>query len=116
MIFFSSYKFHNFALQMLVVGPLFQITPFLIQFLAHPFPIFALSFSISGIGTVFQVGIVYIHKDLQIASNNAPFDSFQDASANGFIATLQRDSEYKMGCIHAAYGNTLYAINTNIIS
>ena len=71
-LFFLS-KFHNFALQMLVVGPLFQITAFLIQFLALPFPIFALSFSISGIGTVFQVGIVYIHKDLQIASDNVLF-------------------------------------------
>ena len=60
-------------IQMLVVGPLFQITAFLIQFLALPFPIFALSFSISGIGTVFQVGIVYIRKDLQIASNNVLF-------------------------------------------
>ena len=50
---------------MLVVGPLFQITAFLIQFLALPFPFFALSYSISGIGTVFQVGIAYIPKELQ---------------------------------------------------
>ena len=32
----------------------------------------------------------------------------QDASANGFIATLQKDSEYKMGFIHAAYGEYNY--------
>ena len=50
---FLSFKFALF--QMLVVGPLFQITAFLIQFLELPFPIFALSYSISGIGTVFQV-------------------------------------------------------------
>ena len=56
-LFFS--KFHNFALQMLVVGPLFQITALLIQFLAPPLPIFALSYAIGGIGTVFLVGIVY---------------------------------------------------------
>ena len=42
---------------MLVVGPLFQIVAFLVQFLALPFPIFALSFALGGIGIVFQVGI-----------------------------------------------------------
>ena len=31
-------------------------------------------------------------------------DRFQDACANGFIATLSKDSEYKMSMIHAAYG------------
>jgi len=67
--------------KMLVVGPLFQIAAFLIQYLELPFPLFVLSSALSGIGTVFQ-----------------------DASANGFIATLQHDSEYKMGFIHAAYG------------
>ena len=44
---------------MLVVGPLFQIAAFLIQYLELPFPIFALSFGIGGIGRVFQVGIIY---------------------------------------------------------
>ena len=53
---------------MLVLGPLFQITTFLIQFLALPFPAFTLSFAIGGIGTVFQVGIIYIHKELQAMS------------------------------------------------
>jgi len=66
---------------MLVVGPLFQIAAFLLQFLHLPFPIFALSFGLGGIGMVFQ-----------------------DASANGFIATLQKGSEYKLGFIQAAYG------------
>ena len=59
---------------MLVVGPLLHIPAFLIQFLALPFPIFAFSYSISGIGSVFQVGIVYIHKEF--ASNNVSFGSF----------------------------------------
>ena len=45
---------------MLVVGPLFQIAAFLIQFLELPFPIFALSFGLGGIGRVFQVGITCI--------------------------------------------------------
>ena len=42
---------------MLVVGPLFQIAAFLIQYLELPFPIFALSFGLGGIGVVFQVRI-----------------------------------------------------------
>ena len=47
--------------QMLVVGPLFQIAAFLVQFLALPFPAFALSFVLGGIGLVFQVGgIIYL--------------------------------------------------------
>ena len=53
---------------MLVVGPLFQITAFLFQFLALPFPLFALSFAINSIGAVFQVGIVYIYK--RVVRNN----------------------------------------------
>jgi hypothetical protein len=46
--------------QMLVIGPLFQIAAFLVQFLALPFPAFALSFVLGGIGMVFQVSIIYI--------------------------------------------------------
>jgi hypothetical protein len=49
--------------QMLVVGALFQIAAFLVQFLALPFPAFALSFTLGGIGIVFQVGIIY--KEIQ---------------------------------------------------
>ena len=44
---------------MLVVGPLLQIAAFLVQFLHLPFPIFALSFGLGGIGRVFQVSIIY---------------------------------------------------------
>ena len=47
-------------LQMLVVGPLFHIAAYLVQFLALPFPAFALSFLLGGIGMVFQVGIRYV--------------------------------------------------------
>jgi hypothetical protein len=46
--------------KMLVVGPLFQIAAFLAQFLALPFPAFALSFALGGIGLVFQVCIIYL--------------------------------------------------------
>ena len=56
---------NSMSLQILVVGPLFQITALLIQFLAPPLPIFALSYAIGGIGTVFLVGIVYNHEELQ---------------------------------------------------
>ena len=48
--------------QMLLVGPLFQIAAFLVQLLALPFPTFALSFALCGIGLVFQVGI---YKEVQ---------------------------------------------------
>ena len=36
--------------------------------------------------------------------------SFQDACANGFIATLSKDSEFKMSMIHAAYGTTSFLV------
>jgi len=45
------------------------------------FPLFVTSFFFGGVGMVLQ-----------------------DACGNGFIATLSKDSEYKMGMIHAAYG------------
>ena len=47
-------------LQMLVLGPLFQMAAYLVQFLALPFSAFALSFALGGIGMVFQVSIRFI--------------------------------------------------------
>ena len=47
-------------LQMLVLGPLFQILALLVQFLALPFPAFALSYVLGGIGMAFQVSIIYL--------------------------------------------------------
>jgi hypothetical protein len=75
---------------MLVVGPLFQITVFLVQFLELPFPIFALSV---GLGGIFRVGIVYIltRMHLRMASSRL----------------FKRGTEYKMSIIHAAYGNVI---------
>ena len=62
---------------MLVVGPLFQIAAFHIQFFALPFPVFALSFSLCGIGTVFQVSKIYLYRIIAgNNNNNVPFDSF----------------------------------------
>lgn len=60
-----------------MVGALFQTAAFLVQFLALPFkfPAFALSFALAGIGNVFQVNIIYEHKEVR-ATDNIPFDSF----------------------------------------
>jgi hypothetical protein len=50
---------------MLVVGPLFQIAAFLIQFLAQflalPFPAFALSFVLGGIGNGNIILLIILH-------------------------------------------------------
>ena len=59
---------------------LFQIAAFLIQFLS--LPAFGIYFTLSGIGMVYQVSVIYIKR---ISSDNN-----QDASTNGFIATLLR--------------------------
>ena len=48
-------------LQILVVGCLLQSAAFFVQFLALPFPAFALSFVLGGIGMVLQVGIIFIY-------------------------------------------------------
>jgi hypothetical protein len=58
MILFFNEVYVKFSLQMLVIAPLFQIAAFIVQFLALPFPAFALSYSVGGIGLVFQVGII----------------------------------------------------------
>jgi len=67
--------------KMLVVGALFQVVAFIFESLAPPFPAFALSFALAGMGSIFQ-----------------------SASAYSFIATLQTDSDYKQGYMQAAYG------------
>jgi hypothetical protein len=66
---------------MLVFGALIQIVAFFFEFLAPSFPAFALSFTLAGMGNIFQA-----------------------ASANSFVATLQTDSDYKQGYVQAAYG------------
>ena len=49
-----------------MVGALVQIVAFVLEFLAPPFPAFALSFSLAGMGNVFQVNIKYTRKELQL--------------------------------------------------
>ena len=58
-------------------GALFQTAAFFVQFLALPFkfPAFALSFTLAGVGNVFQVNIIYVHKKVR-ATDNIPSYSF----------------------------------------
>ena len=51
-----------------VVGPLFTIAAFLVQFLALPYPAFALYFFLRKIGMVFQASY-------KTTDENIPFDS-----------------------------------------
>jgi hypothetical protein len=57
---------------MLVVGSLFQMAAFFVQFLELSFPLFVLSFSLGGIGMAFQVGITHENK-VGISTNNTSF-------------------------------------------
>ena len=51
---------------MLVAGALFHAAASLVQSLPFKFPAFVLSFSLVGIGNVFQVNIIYVHKGVQL--------------------------------------------------
>ncbi|KAF5322629.1 hypothetical protein D9619_002070 [Psilocybe cf. subviscida] len=67
--------------KMLLVSSVLWMVSFCMQSLALPYPLFVLSFAISGMGT-----------------------ALADSLANGFVALLQRDGDKKMGLLHAAYG------------
>ncbi|KAJ7778300.1 MFS general substrate transporter [Mycena metata] len=67
--------------KMIFLGSLCQIAAYAMQAPAPPFPVFVLSFVINGVGV-----------------------AIQDAQANGYIASLRRNSETKMGLLHGAYG------------
>ena len=43
-----------------------EILAFSIEFFAPPFPAFALSFTLAGMGNIFQVNNICIHKELQL--------------------------------------------------
>ena len=81
---------------MLVVGPLFQITAFLIQFLELPFPIFALSYSISGIGTVFQVSIKKLNICVKNCKSNNASSNFDFVLLGCIREWLHRDSSKRL--------------------
>ena len=57
---------------MLVVGSLFQMAAFFVQFLKLSFPLFVLSFSLGGIGMAFQVGITH-ENTVGISTDNMSF-------------------------------------------
>lgn len=55
-----------------------------IQASAPPFPLFAIAYAINGFG-----------------------GSFEDAQANGFVASYKVNAAAKMGILHAAYGKAI---------
>ncbi|KAJ7784336.1 MFS general substrate transporter, partial [Mycena metata] len=67
--------------KMIFLGSLCQIAAYVMLAPASPFPVFVLSFVINGVGV-----------------------AIQDAQANGYIASLRRNSETKMGLLHGVYG------------
>ena len=77
-LFFS--KFHNFALQMLVVGPLFQITAFLKKkksnFLLFPFRFLLYPFLLVGLERYFRLVLYIFIKICKLQVIMFSFDSF----------------------------------------
>ncbi|KAJ6478773.1 major facilitator superfamily domain-containing protein [Mycena vitilis] len=72
--------------KLLVLGPLSQVVGYSLQAAALPFPVFALSCFLNGIGV-----------------------SILDAQANGYVASFARNPEAKMGYVQAAYGAGIFA-------
>ena len=85
---------------MLVIGGILQIAAFFAESREYSFLPFVISFFFGGAGMVFQVSR-YLSP---LTHPEFLTDRLQDACANGFIATLSKDSEFKMSMIHAAYG------------
>ncbi|KAF9457972.1 major facilitator superfamily domain-containing protein [Collybia nuda] len=67
--------------QLMVLGAFLQAIAYAISSAALPFPVLCVAYAINGIGM-----------------------ALQDGQANGYIATLKRKPEKKMGILHAAYG------------
>ncbi|KAL0570179.1 hypothetical protein V5O48_011784 [Marasmius crinis-equi] len=67
--------------KVLVLGSTLQIIAYAIQSAAPPFPAFVLGYTINGVGI-----------------------ALQDAQANSFAASLLKNTEAKMGLLHAIYG------------
>ena len=95
---------------MLVVGAVFQIAAFLIQFFAPPFPHFSSSFALAGIGSVLQVGIdiIYIHKELPLITSLLTLSSLHPrmASSQLFNRTLSTNRVlYKLHLVQSFPSN-----------
>ncbi|EIW55087.1 MFS general substrate transporter [Trametes versicolor FP-101664 SS1] len=67
--------------KVMVIGALVQVVGYSLAAPAPPFPVFILGYAINGFGL-----------------------SLQDASANGFVASLKDNASTKMGILHAIYG------------
>ncbi|KAF9457967.1 major facilitator superfamily domain-containing protein, partial [Collybia nuda] len=67
--------------QLMVLGAFLQVITYAMSAAALPFPALCAAYAINGVGM-----------------------ALQDGQANGYIATLQRKPEKKMGILHAAYG------------
>jgi hypothetical protein len=78
------------AHQTIVLGSVAQMVAFGIQASAPPFPLFVIAYAISGFGA-----------------------SFEDAQANGFVASYKDNAAAKMGILHAAYGKVIVIFITS---
>ncbi|KAG6827807.1 hypothetical protein H0H92_010415 [Tricholoma furcatifolium] len=67
--------------QLMALGSVLQIIGITLMVPALPFPVLAIAYAINAVG-----------------------GSIQDAQANGIVASLERNSESKMGILHAVYG------------
>ncbi|KAJ7359663.1 MFS general substrate transporter [Mycena albidolilacea] len=72
--------------KLLILGPVPQVIGYSLQAAALPFPVFALSAFLNGIGV-----------------------SILDAQANGYVVSFKRNPETKMGYVQAAYGAGVFA-------
>ncbi|KAF7330093.1 MFS domain-containing protein [Mycena kentingensis (nom. inval.)] len=72
--------------KMLLLAPLFQVLGYSLQSAAPPYPAFAFASFMNGIGV-----------------------SILDAQANGYVASIKRHGEERMGYTQAAYGAGLFA-------
>ncbi|KAL0574334.1 hypothetical protein V5O48_007616 [Marasmius crinis-equi] len=70
----------------LAFGSTLQTIAYALQSANLPFPVFVMAYTINGVGL-----------------------SIQDAQANGFVASLKKYTEIKMGLLHAVYGVGAFA-------
>ncbi|KAJ7481904.1 MFS general substrate transporter [Mycena latifolia] len=72
--------------KLLLLGPVFQVVGYSLQAAALPFPVYVFSCVLSGIGS-----------------------SILDAQANGYVASVWRSPEARMGYVQASYGAGIFA-------
>ena len=106
--FFPSRHVEIFIFEMLVVGAFIQIVAFLVECLAPPFPVFALSFTLAGMGNVFQVNVIYIQKELRLIISLSTRSSLhlQMPSSQLFKRTLITNKVmYRLHMVHLSPPN-----------